>query len=200
MKTKISRIVLLHVFAVFHICVGSVFSITQTNICGDEVSYEGIPGIHEAPEGAPLIAIHRFLRGDTGAHVFTALDSEKEAILNELPSDIWVYEGEFFHVSLQEVGTMKPVFRLYNSLAGSHFYTICENEKAYVLENMPYFQQEGVAFYAFDTAAAYTNPEYRFYHLSSGSHFFTPSEFERDTLIATMPDLYEYDGVAFYAY
>lgn len=44
----------------------------------------------------------------------------------------------------------KPVYRFYNTVAGGHFFTISEEEKNYVQENLPQYQYEGIGFYAYD--------------------------------------------------
>ena len=144
--------------------------------------------------------VYRFIRLDTGAHFFTSSEAEKEMILNEFSPDNWVYEGESFSVFPVAIENALPVYRLYNSMSGSHFYTISEEEKDNVLANMPSFSLEGVAFYAYSTNVEGTLPVYRFFNMSTASHFFTMSEFERDTIIATISGVFSYDGIAFYAY
>lgn len=56
-----------------------------------------------------------------------------------------------------------------------------------------------------NTASATTNavpvtlmPVFRFYNFTNGTHFFTPSETERDTVIATWPNVFRYEGIAYY--
>ena len=46
-------------------------------------------------------------------------------------------------------GTLKPVYRFYNTATGAHFYTIDESEKDNVIAHYPNFKFEGIAFYAF---------------------------------------------------
>ena len=53
------------------------------------------------------------------------------------------------------------------------------------------------------TASAIPAPTitvYRFYNQSTGTHFYTASVDERDYVMATWPDLFTYEGPAFYLY
>jgi hypothetical protein len=60
------------------------------------------------------------------------------------------------------------------------------------------FTYEGVAYNVSAGPAANTVPVYRFYNVKSGSHFNTISGQERDHVMATWPDIFSYEGVAFY--
>lgn len=66
-----------------------------------------------------------------------------------------MYEMEVSSVQLQNVtaaaqpaGTL-PVYRFFNTETGTHFYTISEDEKNYVLATWPQFHLDGPAFYAY---------------------------------------------------
>lgn len=48
----------------------------------------------------------------------------------------------------QPAGTL-PVYRFFNTETGTHFYTISEDEKNYILANWPQFHFYGSAFYAY---------------------------------------------------
>jgi hypothetical protein len=41
-------------------------------------------------------------------------------------------------------------------------------------------------------------PIFRFYSPKSGTHFYTPSAEERDIVIARWPDVWSYEGIAYY--
>lgn len=160
------------------------------------------PTLPEEPKVEPIItqAVYRFIRLNCGSHFFTANEAEKDIILTQFPSDIWQLEGTVFEVLMNPREDALPVYRLYNSANGAHFYTISEEEKDYVLEYMPSFSAEGVAFYAYATQVEGSLPVCRFFNLLTGSHFFTISETERDGIIATMSGVLAYEGIAFYAY
>ena len=45
-----------------------------------------------------------------------------------------------------------------------------------------------------------TQAIYRFYNQSTGAHFYTASAAERDHVMATWPELFTYEGPAFFVY
>ena len=61
---------------------------------------------------------------------------------------------------------------------------------------------EGPVFYAYPEGQqpADVSPVYRFWSGTNGTHFYTISQAERDKVISQYPDVYEYEGVAWYAY
>jgi hypothetical protein len=85
----------------------------------------------------------------------------------------------------------------------SHFYTISESERDYLISNFPnVWTYEGIAFYAYPEGSQppESRPIYRFWNPHSSSHFYTISEAERDTVIRDYSYSWTYEGVAFYAY
>jgi hypothetical protein len=98
-----------------------------------------------------------------------------------------------------------PVYRFLNKVLGSvHFYTISEAERDAVIANYPdVFDYEGVAYYAYAEGDQPVDamPVYRFLNKTLGSaHFYTISEAEKDAVIANYPDVFEYEGIAYYAF
>lgn len=49
-----------------------------------------------------------------------------------------------------------------------------------------------------DTPDTSYEPVYRFYNFTNGTHFFTPSEDEALMIIDTWPDIFDFEGVAYY--
>ena len=90
-----------------------------------------------------------------------------------------------------------PVYRFYNTLKGTHFYTISGRERDDVMLRYPTFVYEGPVFWAFAQSVPNTTPIYRFYNTASGTHFYTASESEKDYVIATYPSLI-FEGPAYY--
>ena len=148
------------------------------------------------------IALHRFARPANNSHFFTANPAEYEQVLSFVEKGIFVYDGISHHVVGNHTLQSQPVYRLYNRLSGSHFYTAIRDEMLQVLANPNrIFSYEGVAFYVFLVPEIGTQPVYRFYAPPTGSHFFTISEAEKNILQASMPkEQLSYDGVAWYAY
>jgi predicted phosphodiesterase len=95
-----------------------------------------------------------------------------------------------------------PVYRFWSPVLGSHFYTLDEAEKARVLSQWPgVWTYEGIAFRAFASSTADgTMPVYRFWSLVSGGHFYTLDEAEKAWVLSRYPDVWAYEGIAFYAY
>lgn len=91
-----------------------------------------------------------------------------------------------------------PVYRLYNTNTGTHFYTIDPAERDWAVQKIRELTYEGVAFYAFGVPGTATNAVYRFYNREKGVHFYTISQAERDQVIATLPQ-FTFEGVAWYA-
>jgi hypothetical protein len=78
-----------------------------------------------------------------------------------------------------------------------------EKERDQLIEQHPgLWDDEGIAFYAFpvDQQPAETIPIYRFWSDALGTHFYTAEETERDELLKNHPDLWTYEGIAWYAY
>ena len=59
------------------------------------------------------------------------------------------------------------------------------------------FNQTGTP-YTINLVIRPKTPVYRFYNFTNGTHFFTDSVAERDHVIATWPNIYRYEGVAYF--
>jgi photosystem II stability/assembly factor-like uncharacterized protein len=89
-----------------------------------------------------------------------------------------------------------PVYRLFNTKTGSHFFTASFAERTSVLANLPAFVDEGVAFYGLVDPSPLAVPVHRFYRPARASHAYAATEAERDDLAASGDAVYE--GVAYY--
>ena len=101
--------------------------------------------------------VYRFLNNNTGVHVYTTSEIEREAIL-ELPN--YTSEGiAYYGYETEQLGTT-PLYRFYNPVVDAHFYTPTAGERDFVSENLPDYQpegQNGIAYYVLplgDTAVA----------------------------------------------
>jgi CSLREA domain-containing protein len=153
-----------------------------------------------AYEFIPSDAVYRFWSPVFSSHFFTISEAERDYIIANWPG-IWTYEGVAFRAfQTQEPGTM-PVYRFWSPVDEAHFYTISEAERDYIIANWPgIWTYEGIAFYAYPAQAPVSMAVYRFLSAFNQAHFYTISEAERDYIIATWPDIWTYEGVAFYAY
>ncbi|MEO6929492.1 MAG: DUF1800 family protein [Casimicrobiaceae bacterium] len=91
-----------------------------------------------------------------------------------------------------------PVYRFYNNLTGTHFYTTSTVDRDIVLATWPQFIYEGPVFYAYLTQVAGTKPVYRFFDTATSTHFYTQSEQERDQYLATQKT-FLFEGAVYYA-
>ena len=101
--------------------------------------------------------VYRFLNNNTGVHVYTTSEVEREAIL-ELPN--FTAEGiAYYGYETEQLGNT-PLYRFYNPVVDAHFYTPTAGERDFVTENLPDYQPEGengIAYYVLplgDTAVA----------------------------------------------
>ena len=93
-------------------------------------------------------AIHRFFNSQTGGHLYTSSEIEKDNIISNLEN--FSYEGIGFYAYNTQVAESIPVYRFYEPNLGVHFYTPNEEEKIYVGEHLSNYDFEGIAYYAFE--------------------------------------------------
>lgn len=161
---------------------------------------EEIENLGEVDDGIP---VYRFFRTDTQTQFYTTEEVERDTILETLPQ--YELEGiSFIGAPNGEQGDpltgTSPVYRFFNNSTGIHLYTVDENERAFVEENLDNYVLEGTPYYGYDTQVEGTIPLYRFYNESLDAHFYTPSVEERDFFIES-PDYVPEgggDGIAFY--
>ena len=147
----------------------------------------GLVQIHPGfdPEGR-ILSSSDFANGD-----FTAEDYQVARItvtaenMETLPSDDNV-----------------EVYRFYNNNSELEFYTTDEFERDYIIENLPHFEIEGVAFIAADEPSSEDisglSPVYRFYNSNTGIHMYTASAEEKDAVMENSN--YTFEGIAYYGY
>ena len=105
----------------------------------------------EAIEGVK--PVYRFFNTDTGAHIYTMDENEKDHIQDNLSN--YNFEGIKYYAfeSEPEVLETVPVFRMLNSLSGAHLFTVDQNEINHIQEHLPQFSIEGnggIAFHVFE--------------------------------------------------
>ncbi len=89
--------------------------------------------------------------------------------------------------------TLVPVYRLYNFVNGTHFFTDSAGEKDYVLATWGnVYRLDGVA-YSLNPANNTTRLT-RLYNRVSGSHFYTASPGEAADALAKWPNVFSMDG------
>ena len=94
------------------------------------------------------------------------------------------------------------VYRFWSPVTNTHFYTINEQEKDYLVANYPAaWSFEGPVFKAATTPLSRgLEPVFRFWSNKTGAHFYTIDEIERNGLLDAYAHVWLFEGVAFYAY
>ena len=92
--------------------------------------------------------VYRFFNTDTGVHLYTIDEAERDSIQENLPN--FLFEGiSYYAYETEQEGTI-PLYRFFNPEVGAHFYTPFAVERDNVIENLPEYQLEGdsgIAFY-----------------------------------------------------
>ncbi len=128
-----------------------------------------------------LAPVFRFVNYSSGDHFYTASNAEKSVLANASASG-YTYEGIAYYARTSQTSGTTPVYRLFNSSTGDHFYTAGSAEKDSLVSSSSGYAYEGVAFYAYSSQASGTSPVYRFYNSENGDHFYTVSEAEKTAL------------------
>ena len=127
--------------------------------------------------------VYRFYNAKTGDHFYTISEDEKTILVKNTQGN-YLPEGVAFYANNTQASGSVPVYRLYNSTTGDHFYTISEDEKNALANNSQSgYASEGVAFYAYASQVSGSSPVYRFFNSATGDHFYTISEDEKNYLI-----------------
>ncbi|MEM8828686.1 MAG: S8 family serine peptidase [Cyanobacteria bacterium P01_G01_bin.19] len=114
-------------------------------------SYEGESYIAAAETADPLTGarpVYRFFNNDTGAHLYTISETERDTISSNLSN--YSYEGVAYYGYQSERPGATPLYRFYNPIIDAHFYTPSSVERDYVIANLPDYQlesNEGIAFF-----------------------------------------------------
>ncbi len=94
--------------------------------------------------------VYRFRNVDTGTHLYTIAEKEKEFIEDNLSN--YTLETESFFVYGEEQPGTVPVYRFFSPATGTHFYTPSAKERDFVEDTLPNYESEGIAYYTFPVA------------------------------------------------
>ncbi len=114
----------------------------------ETIAYNAFP----TDSQAGLAPVYRFWSSTLSAHFYTISQAERDYILTHFATAVWAYEGVAFYAypeGSQPAGT-SPVYRFWSNALGTHFYTTSESEKNYVIANLPAWQYETIAWYAYE--------------------------------------------------
>jgi hypothetical protein len=120
-----------------------------TNLSGT-YKYEGVAYSLNTLSPVNHQPLYRFYNFKKGFHFYTASDSERDSVINNL-SGTYRYEGVAYKVSptyTTVVHAESAVWRFYNKSTGSHFYTYSQVERDNVIATLAgTYKYEGVAFW-----------------------------------------------------
>lgn len=147
---------------------------------------------------SPIMPVYRFYNLKNGSHFYTASEVERDIVIDRWP-DVYEYEGAAYSINTANPNNNAPLWRFYNNINGTHFYTASVQERDAVRAKWPdIFTDEGPGYNVCATGVPGALPMYRFYNRQIGSHFYTISAQERDTVIRQWMNVYNYEGTAYW--
>ena len=123
-----------------------------------------------------MATIFRFYNPTTTNHHYTTDKNEVAALRL---SDDWNYEGAKWQTNGGDI----EVYRFFNKVDGRHLLTSDDVEKDNIINNLPDWNYEGVAF-----NTDFTTGVHRYQH-ENGSFFYTSDDEERNFIDANLPHL-----------
>jgi len=150
-----------------------------------------------------MVNVYRFWSRVTGKHFYTTSEDEKDVLVSQY-STTWTFEGLAFRAATAaSLPGLAPVHKFWAKNGQTQFYTISETEKDGILREYAHvYRYDGVAFYAYPQGQqpADTRPVHRFVSLAGKGHFYTANGDEVSLLKNDYPQVFAYEGIAFYAY
>ncbi|MEO0834619.1 MAG: hypothetical protein AAFY16_01245 [Cyanobacteria bacterium J06642_3] len=149
------------------------------------------------------VALENFEPGDdlSEAEIFTDSLTDVEIVLFN-DGEIIVETGEFVAFPLEEADL--PVYEFFRTDTQTQFYTTDENERDFIVENLPQYELEGTSFLGVappeegDNLAGIT-PVYRLFNNNSGVHLYTADENEKNFIVENL-DNYSLEGTPYYGF
>jgi predicted outer membrane repeat protein len=132
---------------------------------------------------------------DTGDPLYVPDPKLKDLAGNPRLSGVTVDMGAY------EAGPV-AVYRFWSPLTERHFYTMSRGERDKLIRDYAYaWTYEGIAFYAYSCPLTDSMvPVHRLWSSRQSSHFWTTDEKEMQRLLRESPDLWVYEGIAFYVH
>jgi len=107
--------------------------------------YEGT-AFHASATADTGTEVYRFYNTKTKTHFYTDSASEKQFIADHYAN--FRYEGVAYYAYADSGGgAHAPLYRFYNTKTHSHFYTVSDAERQHVVDAMPAFKYEGIAYW-----------------------------------------------------
>ena len=110
------------------------------------LQYEGPVFQVYAAQTATASPVYRFFNHNDGTHFYTISAAERDNVIATLPA--FDYEGTAWYAQTAADGSGDtPLYRFFDTVYGTHFYTMSAAERDYVLASIPVLRYEGVAYY-----------------------------------------------------
>jgi 2',3'-cyclic-nucleotide 2'-phosphodiesterase (5'-nucleotidase family) len=91
--------------------------------------------------------VFRFVNTETGGLFYTISEEEADFVEANLP--IWDSQGEAFQAfEVAASDEVSAIYRFFNEGEGAHFYTASAEERDFVIDVLPQYAFEGIAFFA----------------------------------------------------
>ena len=188
-------------------------TLTDVNLDSTPINYAGetIELVFTKPN-LNLVTVDRFYQYEQGFHFYTADGNESQYVKTQSEAGELSYSYENTAYSALSNNTdaltgeiidgTRPVYRFFNQLTGAHLYTMDENEKGYIQDNLADYSFEGAAYYAFESnqSELETIPVYRMYNSDTGTHLFSADQNEIDYIQGNLNNfsIEGNNGIAFY--
>jgi hypothetical protein len=151
-------------------------------------------------------AVYQFWSPVFKSYFYTANEAEKNRVVQNYPA-AWTYEGIAYYAFADSTAPgVAPVYRFWSGSLGTHYYTTDAARKAELIQTQSnVWAYEGIAFYCYNDAAAsaQTLPTraavYQLRSPSYQSYFYTASTTEKDRFLSLYPEIWVYEGIAWYA-
>jgi hypothetical protein len=160
--------------------------------------------------GYNYVPLYRFWSNQYNGHFYTIDENEKNYVIANYPN-VWSFEGIAYYVErpiyLNGIANCYgyPIHRFWSDDLAAHFYTMSEAEAQNVINTMPTWHYEGIAFCAFTQSdvssfpSGVLQPVHRFWSDSYQNHFYTISGEEKNYVQANWPNIWNYEGVSYWA-
>ena len=117
-------------------------------------SYEGVAYFAANPESG--VPVYRLYSPTVDGHFYTVSEAERDEVLATTDYRLEANNGQAFTAFAEQVEGTIPVYRFFLPDTGAYFYTSDENERESIIQNLPNYTFQGVAYYSFPLNADFT--------------------------------------------
>ena len=106
----------------------------------------GLQAVAVSASDPNAVAVYRFFDTIHGTHFFTASATERDGLIAGRADLTYEPSSSFYEHGTPQTGDI-PVYRFFDNVYGTHFYTDNEAERAGIVANRPDLVAEGIGFY-----------------------------------------------------